>query len=100
MTSALATRNPVLAAMSNKIGMRSCWKFLPTSGSSGPYYTQGPSGNPLAHTNRRIRDTFHLKPQAEATEVIQKLLKWISRVDEASRSNAPRPPSSRRARGG
>ena len=33
-----------------------------------------------------------MKPQVEASEVIKKLLKWISRVDEASRSNAARPP--------
>ena len=33
-----------------------------------------------------------MKPQVEASEVIKKLLEWISRVDEASRSNAARPP--------
>ena len=31
-------------------------------------------------------------PQVEATLVIQQLLKWISRVDAASRANESRPP--------
>ena len=33
-----------------------------------------------------------MKPQVEATAVIQKLLKWISRVDAASRASLVRPP--------
>ena len=33
-----------------------------------------------------------LNPQPEATVVIQKVLRWIERVDAASRSGTPKPP--------